>query len=301
MQQHYEQWAATTAFVCPLYILTMVLGSLGNGMVIYAYATDKTIHRTFNFLITNLAIADLIMCLLFTPILFIYRVYAKAELISYTPVCEISLFLSMFSISMMYFVFPVLAYHRKDVMLRPQHPKLALTQARLVVYIFWILSAFAAFMMILMARREFASGDPTLKLYHCLLINQSLDQYAQAFLAYSASLYGLSIVVTAVMYLHTFRALGTHVEGVNGSADERHVTKLCFWVAIVYTAFWAPFLLVQLGGVFGNYTELHFNLHGCSSGIGVVGSAVNPVLYAIMHPYYRVRLYDLYKRLTCRG
>lgn len=301
MQQHYEQWTATTVFVCPLYILTIVLGSLGNGMVIYSYATDKSIHRTFNFLITNLAIADLIMCLLFTPILFIYRVYAQAELISYTPVCEISLFLSMFSISLMYFVFPLLAYHRKDVMLRPQQPRLNLAQTRLVVYIFWFLCAFAAVMMILMARREFTTGDLTPKLYRCLLINQSLDQYAQAFLAYSASLYGLSLVVTAVMYLHIFRMLGHHLGGVNGSADERHVTKLCFWVAIVYTAFWTPFLLVQLGGVFGNYTELHFNLHGCSSGIGVIGSAVNPVLYAIMHPYYRVKMWDLFKRLTFRG
>ena len=301
MQQHYEQWTTTTLFVCPLYILTIVLGSLGNGMVIYSYVTDKTTHRPFNFLITNLAIADLIMCLLFTPLLFIYRVYAKAELISYTPICEISLFLSTFSISMMYFVFPLLAYHRKDIMLRPQHPRLNLAQARLVVTIFWFLSAFASAMMILMAQREFTSGDPTPKLYRCLLINQKLDQYAQTFLVYSASLYGLSIMVTAVMYVYIFRTLANNMEGVNGTADDRHITKLCFWVAIVYTAFWTPFLLVQLGGVFGDYTELHFNLHGCSSGIGVIGSAVNPVLYAIMHPYYRVRLRDLYRRLTCRG
>ena len=299
--EHYEQYAATTAFVCPLYLLTIVLGSLGNGMVIYSYATDKSIHQTFYFLITNLAIADLLICLLFTPILFIYRVYAKAELIAYTPVCEISLFLSMFSISLMYFVFPLLAYHRKDVMLRPQHPRLLLAQARLVVYIFWFLCIIASLFMVLMARAEFASGDPTPKLYRCLLINQSLDTYAQAFLGYSASLYGLSIIVTAVMYFQIFYKIRTPMEGVNGSGDERHCTKLCFWVAIVYTAFWTPFLLVQLGGVFGAYTELHFNLHGCSSGIGVIGSAVNPVLYAIMNPYYRVRLRDLFKRLTSRS
>lgn len=301
MEEHYEQWTVTTAFVCPLYLLTMVLGSLGNGMVIYSYVTDKAIQGTFHFLITNLAIADLIMCLLFTPFLFIYRVYAKAELISYTPMCEISLFLSMLSISMMYFVFPLLAYHRKDVMLRPQQPRLNLAQARLLVYIFWLLSTLAAILMILMARREFSTGDPTPKLYRCLLINRSFDMYAQAFLGYSATLYGLSIAVTAVMYLKLFRALGTRIEGVNGAGDQRYVTKLCFWVAIVYTAFWTPFLMVQLGGVFGHYTELHFNLHGCSSGIGVIASAVNPVLYAIMHPYYRVRLCDMYKRLTCRG
>ncbi|XP_068680045.1 neuropeptide Y receptor type 2-like [Montipora foliosa] len=301
MQQHYEQWTATTLFVCPLYLLTIIVGSLGNGMVIYSYATDKTIHRTFNFLITNLAIADLILSLLFTPLLFIYRVHAKSELISFTPMCEISIFLSMLSISMMYLVFPLLAYHRKDVMLRPQQPKLNLAQARLVVYMFWILSAIAAVMMILIARREFSSDDSIPKLFRCLLINQDLDKYAQAFLLYSASLYGLSIAISAVLYFMIFRLLGQHLEGVNGSAEERHCTKLCFWVAIVYTAFWTPFLLVQLGGVFGKYSEVHFNLHGCSSAIGVIGSAVNPLLYAIMNPYYKEKLYCLYKRVTCRG
>lgn len=299
--EHYQQYAATTAFVSPLYLLTMIVGSLGNGMVIYSYVTDNSIRQTFYFLITNLAIADLLICLLFTPMLFIYRVYARAELIAYTPVCEISLFLSMFSISLMYFVFPLLAYHRKDVMLRPQHPRLSLPQARLVVYVFWLLCIFAALFMVMMARNEFTSGDPTPKLYRCLLINQRFDSYAQAFLGYSATLYGLSIVVTAVIYLQIFRTLGTPVEGVNGSADERHATKLCFWIAIVYTAFWTPFLLIQLGGVLGTYTELHFNLHGCSSAIGVIGSAVNPMLYAVMNPYYRIRMRDLFKRLTLRG
>lgn len=298
--ESYEQYAATTAFVCPLYLLTIVLGSLGNGMVIYSYVADKSIHQTFYFLITNLAIADLLICLLFTPMLFIYRVYAKGEIIAYTPVCEISLFLSMFSISLMYFVFPLLAYHRKDVMLRPKNPRLSLPQARLVMYIFWFICILASVFIVLLARNEFTCGDTTPKLYRCLLINQRLDSYAKTFLGYSATLYGLSIFITAVIYVQIFRTLRTHVEGVNGSADERHVTKLCFWVAIVYTAFWTPFLLVQLGGVFGTYTELHFNLHGCSSAIGVIGSAVNPVLYAVMNPYYRTRLHHLFKKVTCR-
>ena len=293
----YEQYPFTTAFVCPLYLLTIILGSLGNGMVIYSYVTDRSIHRTFNFLITNLAIADLLVCGLFTPLLFIYRVHAEAELIGITPLCEISLFLSMFSISLMYFVFPLLAYHRKDVMIRPREPRLSLTQARLVVYVFWVLCVLASLFIVLMARREISSDNPTPKIYRCLLINMSLDTYAKAFLGYSATLYGLSIVVTAVIYIRIFRSLGTHMEGVNGSADERHTTKLCFWVAIVYTACWTPFLLVQLAGVFGTYTELHFNLHGCSSAIGVIGSAVNPVLYAVMDPYYRDKMNHLLKCL----
>ena len=291
----YEQYPFTTAFVCPLYLLTIILGSLGNGMVIYSYVTDRSIHRTFNFLITNLAIADLLVCGLFTPLLFIYRVHAEAELIGITPLCEISLFLSMFSISLMYFVFPLLAYYQQTVMLQSRETRLSLSQAGFVVSIFWILCVLASALMVVLAWHQVSVGGPAPKMYRCLLINQQLDIYAVAFLGYSASLYFVSFVITAVIYIRIFYSLHAQSERINTSTAERRATKMCFYVAAVYTMCWAPFLLVQLAGVFGTYTELHFNLHGCSSAIGVIGSAVNPALYAVMDPYYRAKMNHLLK------
>ena len=80
------------------------------------------------------------------------------------------------------------------------------------------------------------------------------------------------------------------------SPDEWQATKMCFWVAVVYTICWTPFVLVQFLGVFGTYTELHFNLHGLSSAVGVLGSAASPLLNAVMIPYYKARM----KRLIFR-
>ena len=68
MMDHYQQYGVTTAFVSPLYILTMIAESLSNGLIIYSYVTDNSIRKTFYFLITNLAIANLLISLLFTPI-----------------------------------------------------------------------------------------------------------------------------------------------------------------------------------------------------------------------------------------
>lgn len=176
----YEQYAVTTAFVSPLYLITIILGTFGNGMVIYSYVTDKAIHRTFNFVLTNLAIAGLIISALFTPLLFAYRVHEKARIISYTPLCEISLFLSMVSVSLLYFAFPLVAYHRKDAMLRSQFKGLSLAKARLMMRVLWSMSILSGVIMVLLARREFATSDPVYpKTYRCLLINQSLDLYTQ--------------------------------------------------------------------------------------------------------------------------
>lgn len=100
------------------------------------------------------------------------------------------------------------------------------------------------------------------------------------------ALYGLSIVITAVFYVQIYLS-----PPINKSREERQITKLCVWLAILYTACWTPFVLVQISGVFGTYTELHFNLHAISSAVGVIGSAVAPCLYVINIPYYRARVH----------
>ena len=177
---YYEQYPVTTAFVSPLYLITIILGTFGNGMVIYSFVTDKAIHRTFNFLLTNLAIADLMISALFTPLLFAYRVHEKARIIGYTPLCEINLFFSMVSISLVYFAFPFVAYHRKGAMLRSQPERLSLAKARLMMGVLWSVSILSGVMMVLLARREFAAGNPVYpSMYRCLMINQRLDLYAQ--------------------------------------------------------------------------------------------------------------------------
>ena len=43
-------------------------------------------------------------------------------------------------------------------------------------------------------------------------------------------------------------------------------------------------------GVLGTHKELHFNLHGMSSVIGVLGSALSFWLYIMGIPYYKAEM-----------
>ena len=285
----YNQYLAVTALVSPVYLVVIVVGAIGNVVVIHSYFADLNIRKPFNFLITNLAVADFILCVLFTPLLFTYRINAPAALIAISPLCEAAIFFSMLSISAMYAVFPILAIHRRDVMLPNRNTSLNFVQVKCLVVCFWVICFIASVVLVAVAWSMFMAGDRTPKIFRCLLINQKFDSYSIYFLAYSAALYGVSLVVTFSVYSQIFQAVSSNAAGVNSSSEERKATKLCLMVATVYTLCWTPFLLVQLAGVFGTYTELHFNLHACSSAIGVFGSAANPVLYGLMDPYYRAR------------
>ena len=76
--------------------------------------------------------------------------------------------------------------------------------------------------------------------------------------------------------------------------DDTGRTKTCVMVAVVYTAFWTPFVLVQFYGIFGRYTELVFNLHALSSIFGVMASAVSPYLYCTRDTYYKRKLAEMF-------
>ena len=99
----------------------------------------------------------------------------------------------------------------------------------------------------------------------------------QVFLGYSIPLFGLSIIVTFIIYIQIYCSKSSPT--VTLSFEEWQTTKVCFCSAVIYVVCWTPFVLVQMSGVFGTYTEIHFNLHGMSSAIGVLGSALSSWLY----------------------
>ena len=77
--------------------------------------------------------------------------------------------------------------------------------------------------------------------------------------------------------------------------DDIGRAKICVMVAVIYTVFWTPFVLVQIYGIFGHYTEVVFNLHALSSIPGVMASAVIPYLYCCMDQYYKRRFSEIIK------
>ena len=134
--------------------------------------------------------------------------------------------------------------------------------------------------------------DDTPKMYRCILVNTKWDAYTIFFIGYTSLLYSLSTLVAYRCY----KAI--HDSGPSDpvlSIDDTRRTKMCMIVAIVYTVFWTPFLLVQLTGLFGKYSEVVFNLHAMSSVSGVVASAVNPYLYSYMDHYYRKKFINIFK------
>ena len=289
---YYEQYPMVTWFVVPSYLFVIVVGTFGNLVVFHAYLTGERVwNRPYNLILSHGVVADLIICAFFTPLLFIYRSNAPARLIESTPLCELSVFSSMLAISLQYVIFPLFALNRRDLVLNYSTPFLTQSKCKKILTAGWLICIAASGILVVLLRNDLGTED-TPKLYRCILVNTKWDPFTVFFLGYSTLLYGASTFIAYRCY-KDIRNAGSPDPVL--SVDDTRRTTMCMIVAVVYTVFWTPFLLVQLTGLFGEYSEIVFNLHAVSSVSGVFASAVNPYLYSYMDHYYKKKFINIFK------
>ena len=289
---YYEQYPMVTWFVVPSYLFVIIAGTFGNLVVLHAYVTGERVwNRPYNLILSHGVVADLIICAFFTPLLFIYRSNAPARIIESTPFCELSVFSSMLAISLQFVIFPLFALNRRDLVLNYSTPFLTHSKCKKILTAGWLMCIAASGILVVMLRSDIGTED-TPKLHRCILVNTKWDIYTVFFLGYSTPLYGASTLIAYRCY-KDIRNAGS-LDPVL-SVDDTRRTTMCMIVAVVYTVFWTPFLLVQLSGLFGKYSEVLFNLHGVSSAFGVFASAVNPYLYSYMDHYYKKKFINIFK------
>ena len=288
----FEQYPVVTWFVVPSYLFVIVVGTFGNLVVLHAYFTGERVwNRPYNMILSHGVVADLIICAFFTPLLLLYRSNAPARVIERSPLCELSAFSSMLAISLQYIIFPLFALNRRDLVLNHSTPFLTQSKCKKLLTAGWFMCVIASTILVVMIRNEIDSED-TPKLHRCILVSTKWDAYTIFFLGYSTPLYGASALIAYRCY-RDIRNAGSPDPVL--CIDDARRTKMCMLVAVVYTVFWTPFLLVQLAGLLGEYSEILFNLHAVSSAIGVLASAVNPYLYSYMDHYYRKKFINIFK------
>ena len=261
-------------------------------MVLHAYVTvERVWERPYNLILSHGVVADLIICAFFTPHLLLYRSNAPAHVIESTPLCEMAVFSSMLAIALQYVIFPLFALNRRDLVLN--HTTFFLTQSKCkkMLTAGWLMCIAASAIQVVLLRNEIDT-ETTPKMYQCILVNTKWDAYSVFFLGYSTLLYGASIL-TAYRCYKDILNVGSLYPVL--PIDDTRRTKMCMIVAVVYTVFWTPFLLVQLTGLFGEYSGLIFNLHAVFSVPGVLASAVNPYLYSYMDHYYKKKFINILK------
>ena len=280
-----------------LYSLIVLLGVVGNGLVIIIVRKAPSMHTTTNYLLMNLAVADL-LTLLFCPGLYDYALSGvRLEGFWGDLICKLFAGNAIVPITINVAVLTVctIAVERYLALLKPFRSKLRITEGKVkyVVAVLWLLALLSCIPDI-----QANTYDITSSKYPCKR-PWSLDEYFhhKPFIIFTCVSFGIvSSVILLFCYFEIIRGLyftkticaeSAATETETGRQAKKQLARLLVWLTIIFVVCSLPFavyftFLISADSEFvrDNYNALYI-LHRISRFFLFSNSFFNPLLYAL--------------------
>ncbi|XP_075163716.1 short neuropeptide F receptor [Haematobia irritans] len=128
-------------FFCILYTTVFVLGVFGNVLVCYVVLRNRAMQTVTNIFITNLALSDILLCVLAVPFTPLYTFMGRwafgrtlCHLVSFAQGC--SIYISTLTLTS-------IAIDRYFVIIYPFHPRMKMSTCIAIVVSIWVISLLA--------------------------------------------------------------------------------------------------------------------------------------------------------------
>ena len=286
-------------FIVVLSILVLI-SLIGNTLVILTIFTNKPMQTTLNYLLVNLAVADIItaLCISIRYVITPFVTYPEGDIGRYLCMFLIDGDLAWISAAESVLCLVYIAVERYFAIVRPLHQRGRFTKRRLKVFIVlgW---SFAVFMRV----------PPSLeaRYYHSDLgVCKSNDNMAgnMAVKVHSLAWMILSGIVPVSIMVYLYSRLVHHlwfkpVQNLEASrrAAQRYrkqVTITLITVSVIYAVCWIPILV---GYLEESWSEKILWMDKTGKVLLAFNCSVNPVLYSIRMKQFRKHLRDM---LLCK-
>ena len=281
------------------FLVMIIVNAIGNSLVVSVVLLNKSMKTPINYLLVNLAVADLTVAVFSSVQFIITPVIQHPDGAKGTMLCKlvtggnpawIGAIASVFSLI-------ALAIERYFAVLYPHSIRLKLTKHKILVLIVscWFLSAIFAIpgFWAMVYRSDIKGCGHT----------WSRPIYAKAYTigwTIVAGIIPIGIMTglySRVVYRLWFaRDTSTEASQKALLRYRRRATKMVIAVTVVYVFCWVPELSIFFLGFTGaiNLTQIH---HGIASVLIVFNSSINPVVYSLHSSHFRRHLSDL---VCCR-
>lgn len=278
-----------------IFALMGIAGLFGNTLVILVVIKNKSMKTPVNYMLVNLAIADILVAIFFgiqfivTPVLHHPRGTTGDLLCKFITGGVpgwIGAVTSIFSLV-------AIAIERYFAVMFPHSIKGKLTSTKVIMFV--MTSWFLAF---LWAGVGFFITVYNQEINACLH-NWSKEIYANLytvgwlFVAGIVPLSIMGILYSRVVYRLWFTEQENEATQIALLRHRRRVTQLVIAVTIVYALCWIPELIIYFLGFTGamKLTQIHFNI---ASGLVFFNSTVNPVVYSLQSSTFRRHYWGLF-------
>lgn len=290
-----------------LYILFTFVALLGNGLVIWIFISAKSLRTPSNLFVVNLAFCDFIM-MLKAPI-FIYNSFNTGFATGHLG-CQIFACMGALSGIGAAMTNAAIAYDRYSTIARPLDGKLSRGQVILLIALIWTYTIPWALMPLMHVWGRFVpEGFLTSCTFDYLTDTPEIRYFVATIFTFSYCIpmsliiyYYSQIVSHVVNHEKALReqAKKMNVESLRSNANtnaqsaEIRIAKAAITICFLFVLSWTPYGTLAMIGAFGNKALLTPGITMIPACTCKFVACLDPYVYAISHPRYRL---ELQKRL----
>ncbi|XP_063301480.1 neuropeptide Y receptor type 2-like [Pelobates fuscus] len=281
------------AILIAAYALIILLGLVGNSLVIYMIIKYKKMRTVTNFFIANLAVADLMVDSLCLPFTLVYTLMDEWKF--GLVLCHLFPYAQAMSVNVSTLTLMVIALDRYWCIVFHLSSRISKKFSFLTITVTWL--AAAIFAIPLAIFREYRYEDlPYINLKIAVCAEKWPSNNSRDATIYSLSMlilqYVLPLAVICYAYIRIWFKLKNHISPTPRSDNElrrKNTTKMLVMMVVVFAVCWLPFHIFQLAIdldwalVFHEYKLLYTIFHV----IAMCSTFANPLLYGWMNKNYR--------------
>ncbi|XP_068716710.1 neuropeptide FF receptor 2-like [Montipora capricornis] len=293
-------------FKLTAYFIILFGSLIGNVLVILVVVLNRHMRTVTNYLIVNMAVADLLVTAFNMPVTM--KVIATRSMDWSATLCKVIPFTRSLSVASSVFTLAAISIDRFLAIMFPLKRYVTFSIACIMIAVVWIVGI-AVSSPIFYAMKIFF--DEQAQKSYCLEIWTPVftENAARDFtIVLFAAFYVLPLLTMSVLYSFLIHNLWVRkVPGVQTQANQRRadrskkkVLKMLLAVVVVFALSWLPLYITQFLVFFGQETfpcGAPTTLGFLGYFLGYANSAINPAMYAVFNSHFRKGFRDL---LLCR-
>ena len=306
-------YPATQLLICSQYVVIFILGIFGNCLVCHVVFRNKQMHTVTNYFIANLALADILLCILavpFTPIYFFLKRWPFGDVM-----CTLVSMSQSTSVYVSTLTLTSIAIDRYFVIIHPFRPKMRISVCYAIILGIWLTSITASIPYALYISQELYKN-----VYYCEEFWPSefirkvfssvttIFQFFVPFVIISFCYLMISIRMNQRLKANT-GGKGSRKE-LNDRKKQKRTNKMVIGMVAIFGVCWFPVNLIHLIGDYFAHTsntKYYNTFFFVSHIIAMSSTCYNPFLYAWLNENFRREFQQVLpfcankKRCTLRG
>ncbi|CAH1104338.1 unnamed protein product [Psylliodes chrysocephalus] len=292
-----------------VYVFFFIAAIIGNGMVLWIFSSAKSLRTASNMFVVNLAFCDFIM-MLKSPI-FLYNTYHQGFAMGHLG-CQI--FAGMGSLSGIGAALSnaCIAYDRYTTITNPFDGKISRTKALVMIIFIWCYTVPWTVMPLLEIWGRFVPEGFLTTCSFDYLTRTSDNRIFVGSIFFFSYVCPMTLIIffysqiVSKVFSHekalreqakkmNVESLRANQQQQNESAELR-IAKAAITVCFLFVASWTPYAVLALIGAFGDQSLLTPGVSMIPAVTCKLVACIDPYVYAISHPKYRL---ELQKRMPC--